>query len=495
MIEILTSFCLCLVFLGMAPTLATLGQFLMVGFHGIRNHYPNCADHRPRVAFILPAWNEADVLGASIDSLMTMDYPVDAWRLYIVDDASTDHTPEIMLQKMVQYPGAVFHLRRENGGQGKAHTLNYGIRQILAEDWAEAVMIMDADVLFEPLTLMRMTRHLADPQVGGVTAYVKEGSNPSSLLSRFIAFEYITAQAAARRAQNVAGGIPCMAGGAQLHTRENLIAIGGVIDTSTLAEDTYTTIKTQLCGHRAIFDPNAVVWAEEPDSIVALWKQRLRWGRGNLQITLAFRDLWFRPRRGSKFGNPAFGVLWFSIALMPVFMILGSAGLIGLFYLWPSWAPIAFSVSWTVTFISYAFQTLYSMAIDPQTAKRAWFEGIAFPGLLSLGVMTLAILELKPFVGSDQWSPTGGWFRGEVEGEIGALVILGWSALSTLAAWCVYRIDKAGAPKWLRNILLVLVGYGPLLCAISMGAIVGQLRSADLKWDKTIKSGKVRLPT
>jgi cellulose synthase/poly-beta-1,6-N-acetylglucosamine synthase-like glycosyltransferase len=495
MIDALAVLCLVFVLLGMVPTVATLAQFLLVGLHGIRNHYPKCADHTPRVAFILPAWNEADVLGASIDSLMTMDYPAGAWRLYIVDDASTDHTPEVMREKMAQYPGSVFHLRRAKGGQGKAHTLNHGIREILAETWAEAVMIMDADVLFEPLTLRRMTRHLADPEVGGVTAYVKEGSEPASLLSRFIAFEYITAQAAARRAQNVAGGIPCMAGGAQLHSRENLIAIGGAIDTSTLAEDTYTTIKTQLGGRLALFDPNAIVWAEEPDSVVALWKQRLRWGRGNLQITLAFRDLWFRPGRNAQFGNLAFGVLWFSIALMPVFMILGSAGLIGLFYLWPSWTPLAFSILWGITFISFLFQTLFAFAIDPQAAGRSWFAGIAFPGLLSLGIMLLAVLGLRPFTGlAIHWPAPGGWPLGEIGGEIGAVVILGWSALSTLAAWGVYRLDKAGAPKWLRNILLVLVGYGPLLCAISLGAIIGQLRSADLKWDKTIKSGKARLP-
>lgn len=282
-----------------------------------------------------------------------------------------------------------------------------------------------------------------------------------------------------------------MAGGAQLHSRDNLIAIGGAIDTSTLAEDTYTTIKTQLCGRRALFDPNAIVWAEEPDSVVALWKQRLRWGRGNLQITLAFRDLWFRPSRSAQFGNLAFGMLWFSIALMPVFMILGSAGLVGLFYLWPSWAPLAFSVLWGITFLSYLFQTLFSFAIDPQAAKRSWLAGIAFPGLLSLCVMLLALTGFQPFTGSAQWPPPGGWSWG----EFGVLVILGWSALSTLAAWSVCRIDKAGAPKWLRNILLVLVGYGPLLCAISLGAIIGQLRSADLKWDKTMKSGKARLPT
>ena len=482
--------CLLLVLLGMVPTLATLAQFLLVGLHGIWNHYPKCADYTPRVAFLLPAWNEADVLGSSIDSLMNIDYPAGLWRIVVVDDASTDHTPEVMREKMAQYPGSVFHLRRAQGGQGKAHTLNHGIRELLAENWAEAVMIMDADVLFEPLTLRRMTRHLADPDVGGVTAYVKEGSEPASLLSRFIAFEYITAQAGARRAQNVAGGLPCMAGGAQLHSRDNLIAIGGAIDTSTLAEDTYTTIKTQLCGRRAVFDPNAIVWAEEPDSVAALWKQRLRWGRGNLQITLAFRDLWFRPRRNAKFGDPAFGVLWFSIALMPVFMILGSAGLIGLFYLHPSWAPLAFSALWSVTFISYLFQTLFSFAIDPRTARRAWFQGIAFPGLLSVGVMMLAVLELRPFTSSVQWSWPAHWSWG----EIGVLVILGWSALSTLMAWGVYRLDKAGAPKWLRNPLLLLVGYGPLLCAISLAALVGQFRSADLKWDKTVKSGKARIP-
>ena len=491
MTDVLIGLCLVCVLLGMVPTLTTFAQFLAVGFHGVRNHYPKCRDITPRVAFLLPAWNEADVLGSSIDSLMSIDYPAGQWRIVVVDDASTDHTPDVMRAKMAQYPGSVFHLRRDKGGQGKAHTLNHGIRTILAEGWADGVMIMDADVLFEPTTLRRMVRHFADSEVGGVTAYVKEGSQPPSLLSRFIAFEYITAQAAARRAQNVMGGLPCMAGGAQLHSRENLVAIGGAIDTSTLAEDTYTTIKTQLAGRRALFDANAVVWAEEPDSVVALWKQRVRWGRGNLQITGAFRRLWFRPDRNPIFGDIAFGFLWFSIAFMPLFMIVSSAGLVGLFHAWPPWAPTAFVALWGVTFASYLFQTLFSFAIDPATARRCWFEGIAFPGLLSLGVMMLAVLGLKPFAEAALWPQSGNWSWQ----DIAVQVVLGWSAISTFLAWVVYRLDKAGAPKPVRNVLLVLVGYGPLLCAISLGAMIAELRNADLKWDKTMKSGKARLPT
>ena len=480
-------FCFLLVLLGLTPTLASFAQLLLVGLHGIWNHYSKVEACTPRVAFVLPAWNEADVLGASIDALMGIDYPPGGWRLYIVDDASTDHTPEVMRAKIAQYPGSVFHLRREKGGEGKAHTLNHGLKTILAEDWAEAVMIMDADVLFEAQTLRRMVRHLSDPEVGGVTAYVKEGSYPGSLLSRFIAFEYVTAQAAARRAQNVMGGLACMAGGAQLHTRENLIAIGRAIDTSTLAEDTYTTFKTQLAGRRVLMDANAIVWAEEPDSLTAVWKQRLRWSRGNLQITGAFRHLWFRPDRDRLLGDPAFGVLWFSIALMPLFMFAGSIGMVGLYHLWTPWALESYSLLWGITFVSYVFQTVFSFAIDPPVARRCWFEAVVFPGLLSIGVMVIALLrpfiELGDLVESDHWS----W------GDIAVHVLLGWSVISTAAAWAVYRIDKAGAPKWLRNALVVLVGYGPVLCAVACAAIVAELRKTDLKWDKTIKSGKVRL--
>ncbi len=479
--------CLLLVLLGLAPTCASLAQSLLVGLHGVRNHYPQSGPGTPRVAFVLPAWNEAEVLGASIDALMSIDYPAGAWRLYIVDDASTDRTPEVMRAKMAQYPGSVFHLRREKGGEGKAHTLNYGIKTILAEDWAEAVMVMDADVLFEPLTLRRMVRHLADPKVGGVTAYVKEGSDPGGLLSRFIAFEYITAQAAARRAQNVMGGLACMAGGAQLHSRDNLIAIGNAIDASTLAEDTYTTFKTQLAGRRVLMDANAVVWAEEPDSLEALWKQRLRWARGNLQITRAFADLWFRPDRNRLLGNWAFDILWFSIALMPIFMFAGSTGLVGLYDLWPRWALTAFEVVQAVTFVSYLFQTLFFFAIDPAVARRSWFAGIAFPGLLSVGLMALALV--LPFTRITDLAalPRLSW------AGVGAQVVLGWAAISTAAAWGVYRIDKAGAPKALSNVLLALVGYGPLLCAIACGAIVAELRKTDLRWDKTIKTGRARI--
>jgi cellulose synthase/poly-beta-1,6-N-acetylglucosamine synthase-like glycosyltransferase len=151
---------------GIIPVVAGLVQYLLVPVHAFRNHLGAAAPYLPRVVVVVPAWNEGAVLGASLERLMRLEYPPERLRVYVVDDASTDDTPDVVLAKADQYPGRIVHLRRAQGGQGKAHTLNHGIRHALADDWMQALLIMDADVIYRPDSLRRMTRHLADPDVG-----------------------------------------------------------------------------------------------------------------------------------------------------------------------------------------------------------------------------------------------------------------------------------------------------------------------------------------
>ena len=379
-----------LVFAGAIPPLVGCYQFFLAGLHRFRrgDDLPN--RWWPRVALIIPAWNEGLVIGRTLDRLAALEYPEGRLRIYVVDDGSDDDTPEILAAKQAEYPGLVFPLRRENGGQGKAHTINHGLRTIIAEGWYDAVLVIDADVILTPPALRRMTRHLADPDVGAVTAYIKEGSRPAQYLNRFVAFEYITAQAAARRAQNVLGAQACLAGGSQLVRRESLEEIGGTIDTSTLAEDTVTTFKIQLAGKKVIFEPGAIVWAEEPRKLDGLWKQRLRWGRGNVQVTLRFRDVWFQRWRVGRLGGVSFAAIWFTVTLMPIFMVGASTGLIALFLLDREFSNEVFRVLWAVNVFTYLFITISSFSVDPATARGAWREGICFPGLISLSIIIWA---------------------------------------------------------------------------------------------------------
>lgn len=473
---------------GALPVLAAAYSFLAIPLHAVKNHYGKAAPYLPRVAIVVPAWNEGVVIGASIDRLMALEYPRESLRVYVVDDASTDETPQVVRAKAEQYPGSVVHLRREKGGEGKAHTLNHGIRVILEDDWMQALLIMDADVIYLPDSLRRMTRHLADPRVGAVSAYIREGSADKNYLTRFIGLEYVLSQPAARRAQNVLGAQACLAGGAQLHSRENLLAIGGQIDTSSLAEDTITTFETQLRGRTVVFEPLAVVLAEEPGSIDALWKQRLRWARGNVMVTSRYKRVWFRPSREHKLGTISFGVVWFSLWLLPVAMILSSAGLLGLLLLGSDLATIVFRALWISAACTYVFTLTLGAQLDSVLARNTWREVFTFPGIISMIVMLTAffprLVEVQiPALLGLTVTPTGLFWL--------TAAIYIWIPFSMVGAWLARKVEPTPIGRFLSPLLIYLVGYGSLLCAITFDSYIKELRHAEARWDKTEKTGRV----
>ena len=415
------------------------------------------------------------MIGRTIDTLLSLDYPRERLRVYVVDDASTDETPDVVRAKAAKYPGRVFHLRREKGGEGKAHTLNHGLRIIRDEGWYEAVLVIDADVIFTYRSLRRMVRHLADPTVGAVTGYIKEGSRPSNYMNRFISFEYIGAQAGARRAQNVLGAQACLAGGAQLLRRESLEAIGGEIDTSSLAEDTFTTFN--VAARRASASSSSRTRSSGRRSrqdIAGLWKQRLRWGRGNVQVTLRYRHTWFHRGKG-KLGGISFALIWFSVFLMPALMVLSSASLVTLFLLDRDVSLDAFRSLWALNLITYAFVTLSAFAQDTTAARRSWLEAVTFPGLISLAIIVAT--TVSPLLdGLPDWL---------------LLFAYVWLSASMLAAYLVRKLEGVRGVGRLARPLLYVVGYGPLLCTITAAAYVAEMRHAEMRWEKTEKTGAV----
>jgi cellulose synthase/poly-beta-1,6-N-acetylglucosamine synthase-like glycosyltransferase len=478
---------------GAVPGLAAAWQFLLAAGHFCRNHYGSCAPVFPRTAVLIPAWNEGLVIGASIDRLIAAQYPPQSLRIYVVDDASTDDTPVVLKAKEVQYPGQVVHLRREHGGQGKAHTLNHGLAIILDDDWMEALLITDADVIFEPAALRTMARHLADPRVGAVTCYIKEGGRPGNYLTRFIGYEYVTAQSAARRGQNVLGTLACLAGGAQLHSRANLLALGGRIDTSSLAEDTITTFETQLRGRRVVFEPHAVCWAEEPGAIAALWKQRLRWARGNVTVTFRYRGLWFRRSRAHGLGGITFGINWFCLFLQPIFMIASSAALLTLYFAGsPSVWPV-FRVLWISNAATYIFITGFALLIDPGTARRCWRQAVMFPGAVNLAVIAYTCFPRLFQVATREFFAASRLPASSVSWLI--VFVYAWLGASMAVAYLAKAVEPKRAGRTISALLLYLVGYGSLLCACTFASYIKELRGAEMRWDKTEKTGTVTIPT
>ena len=140
-----------------------------------------------------------------------------------------------------------------------------------------------------------------------------------------------------------------------------------------------TTFLTQIDGRKVIFDGNAECLAEEPGSVVALWKQRLRWSRGNVQVARRFGNLFFRRSREHHLGGLWFGLMWWSTLLMPALMIIASAALVTLWLADAETAWVAFRALWITCALGFVFTTFYTLLLDPRMARQSWLPGRDLP--------------------------------------------------------------------------------------------------------------------
>jgi peptidoglycan/xylan/chitin deacetylase (PgdA/CDA1 family)/spore germination protein YaaH/GT2 family glycosyltransferase len=256
---------------------------------------PAPPDFTPSVSVIIPAYNEARVIAASIERVLASDYP--ALQVIVADDGSSDGTSAVVARAFGSDPRVTL-LTLVNGG--KAAALNRALR----EARGKVVIALDADTQFEPATIRRLARWFADPRIGAVAGDARVG-NRVNLVTRWQAVEYITAQNLERRALAGFDAMTVVPGAVGAWRRATLDAVGGYPE-DTLAEDQDLTIAVQRAGWRVTYDPLAVAWTEAPESFAALAKQRYRWAFGTLQCLWKHRAIWRsgRPRGLALVGLP-----------------------------------------------------------------------------------------------------------------------------------------------------------------------------------------------
>lgn len=104
----------------------------------------------PPVSILVPARNEARrVLQKSLSSMLNQDY--ENFELIVVDDRSTDATPEILERFKIQNPKLKILNGEElkQGWLGKPHALE----QAFEKSCGEWILATDADIIFAPETL------------------------------------------------------------------------------------------------------------------------------------------------------------------------------------------------------------------------------------------------------------------------------------------------------------------------------------------------------
>jgi len=237
------------------------------------------------VSVLIPAFNEARVIEQSVKRVLASECV--ELEVIVIDDGSKDETSAIVAKAFAGDP-RVQLLTLENGG--KARALNQGLKQAKGD----IIVALDADTQFEPMTIARLARWFADPEIGAVAGNAKVG-NRINLVTRWQAVEYVTAQNLERRALDRFDAITVVPGAVGAWRRAALDMVGGYPH-DTLAEDQDLTIAIQRRGWLVEYDVDAVAWTEAPESFGALAKQRFRWAFGTLQCLWKHRRI-LRDRR------------------------------------------------------------------------------------------------------------------------------------------------------------------------------------------------------
>ena len=263
------------------------------------------ASYKPKVAVLIPAYNEEKVIERTVRAALNSSYP--NLRVIVIDDGSKDRTLEVARNafRADVAAGRVLILAKRNSG--KAEALNYGIEHI---GDAELFVGIDADTIIAPDAIARLVPHFINPKVGAIAGNAKVG-NRVNLWTRWQALEYITSQNFERRALDVLGAVSVVPGAIGAW-RVSAVREAGGYHVDTVAEDADLTMALLRNGYRVEYEDMALAYTEAPTNANGLMRQRFRWSFGILQAVYKHRGVVARK-----------GVLgWIAIPNIVVFQIL-----------------------------------------------------------------------------------------------------------------------------------------------------------------------------
>lgn len=245
----------------------------------------------PTVSLLVAAKNEEAVISKLVKMLCSINYPVNKYEIWVVDDNSTDKTPELLANLAQQYPQLKV-LRRTAASGGKSGALN----EVLPLTTGEFLGVFDADAQVSP-DLLRQVLPLFDREVVGAVqvrkAIANSGTNfwTKGQSAEMALDSYMQQQRIAK------GGIGDLRGNGQFVRRTALVRCGGWNE-ETITDDLDLALRLHIDQWDIEFLSFPPVMEEGVTTAVSLWHQRNRWAEGQSQRYLDYWRVIFSNRLG-----------------------------------------------------------------------------------------------------------------------------------------------------------------------------------------------------
>lgn len=221
------------------------------------------------VTALVPAHNEEEGLGDTLESLLNQTEPFD--EIIVVDDCSTDATGEVARS----YGATVLRPERNRGSKAKAQ--NFGLPMV----FTDLVLPVDADTLLAPDYVELIKPPFEDDRVA-IAAGCVQTRYDDTATERGRCIEYLFGFHFQRPIQAAVNSPVVCSGCCSAFRTDELRDFGGFPE-RTIVEDMDYTWSKQIEGRRAVYVGDAVAWAADPTTLTYLRKQVWRWMAGFFQ--------------------------------------------------------------------------------------------------------------------------------------------------------------------------------------------------------------------
>ncbi len=274
----------------------------------------------PSVSLLVAAKNEEAVISQLVARLCDLDYPTDKYEVWVIDDHSTDRTPEILAQLATQYPQLKVLHRLAGAGGGKSGALN----QVLSLTQGDIVGVFDADAQITRDVLRRVVPLFDSSQMGAVQVRKTIANAPVNFWTQGQMTE-MALDAYFQQQRIAIGGIGELRGNGQFVRRAALESCGGWNE-QTITDDLDLTIRLHLDNWKIGFLSQPAVQEEGVTTAIALWHQRNRWAEGGYQRYLDYWRFIINERMGfaKKLDMLSFMLMQYILptAAIPDFMMM-----------------------------------------------------------------------------------------------------------------------------------------------------------------------------
>ena len=397
-----------LVYLALVVSLASTAAAIWAeGFAALRRpELPEEPATLPPATAIIAAYlpNEAATLIETVFAFLRQDYP----DLQVILAYNTPHPlpVEDQLQEIARRDPRLEPLRIE-GSVSKAQNVNAA----LARARGEIVGVFDADHHPDPGSFRRASRWLADG-AAVVQGHCVVRNGGTSLVTRLVAaeFESIYAVSHPGRARLHQFGI---FGGTNGYWRAEVLKrmrMRGFM----LTEDIDSSMRVVESGGAIVSDPGLVSMELAPETVKALWNQRMRWAQGWTQVSWRhLMPMLKRPGASVRSRIGAFYLLawreiypWVSLQIFPLiafWLLRGDPTM--------NWFVPIFVITTVFTLSAGPAQVLFAWKLAHPSIKqhRRWFllfltlSPIFYTEMKNVIVRTA---HLKELMGERTWKVT-----------------------------------------------------------------------------------------